>query len=390
MLHRFYREAGKFSAHTDYAKTMKQPAVILNFSPAPAFTKRFLFHPALTDAASTVHWFHIGQSGYGHDKSRWRSLLAEYLRAISTLGRGLGDVNAATLAYCHTTKYAFPSLLLCRLFGVGRVIYYNHGVPYVGHRGLLRLALQLLEQINLAIAHDFVTVTPGMVGLLRPGVAVDPWRHSIRPGSSSGLQTQRYVNSTVARQRARQRSNRGTRFLYAGRLQTRKGVFVLLEAWRAHIATHPADELWLCGFTSGDLAMYGTWAALPNLVAKGYVDDMTTVYDAVDVVVSPSFHEGFGYTLLEGAARACCIVSSAVPGPDVIFTPWMRHLMFEAGNSTSLQQVMARLSSRPGQLANGRLLAYRSALRFQTHKLTYPDFAPVSIRIPEPGTAARP
>jgi glycosyltransferase involved in cell wall biosynthesis len=147
---------------------------------------------------------------------------------------------------------------------------------------------------------------------------------------------------------------------------------VLLEAWRGHVARFPGDELWLCGFTAGELAAHGAWAKLPGLRVMGYVTRMDSVYHDVDVVVSASFHEGFGYTLLEGAARGCCIVSSAVPGPDVMFTPWMRPLLFAAGDSVDLARVMACLSSAITSLARGQLLSYRSARRFAMHKLSYP------------------
>jgi hypothetical protein len=156
---------------------------ILHFSLAPSFDRKFLFHPALNEPAGGVHYFAIGQSGYSTDRKRTRVVLCTYLRALRLLAAGFGDRNTRTIAYCHTTKFALPGLLLCRLFGVGQVVYFNHGVPYIGHRGPMRWVLRLLERANVAVAHRFVTVSPAMVGFLQPSAAANPWRHS--PGCGS-------------------------------------------------------------------------------------------------------------------------------------------------------------------------------------------------------------
>jgi glycosyltransferase involved in cell wall biosynthesis len=345
---------------------------ILHFSLAPSFDRKFLFHPKLNEAQSGVFYFAIGQSGYRHDRAGLVGIGAEYLRALKLLIRGIGAVNHQTVAYCHTTKFALPGALLCRMFGVGQVIYFNHGVPYAGRRGVVRWALRLLERANMAAAHRFVTVSPGMVGLLRPSLIVDPWSYSTRPGSSSGLRESDYAPARLVRQRVDDTRRPGTRYLYAGRLQARKGVFVLLEAWSKHVKRFAQDELWLCGFTTDELSAQGVLPTLPGLSVKGYVTDMPDVYAQCDVVVSPSFHEGFGYSLLEGAARGCCIVSSSIPGPDVLFTHWMREQLFAPGDAIDLNRVMARLSGSSKTLAAGRLLSYRASRRFEMSKLSYP------------------
>lgn len=345
---------------------------ILHFSPAERFSQKFLFHPALNIAGRGVHYFDIGKSGYVHDRTRLFGVLREYFRAARLLSSGIGTSNRSTIAYCHTTRFALPSLLLCRLLFVRQVIYFNHGVPYIGHQGLKSTLLRLVERLNVAVAHRFLTVSPSMVSYLKKGA--DARAHATWPGSSSGLWESDYLTKEQLWRRLNaDRSRQAVRFLYAGRLEARKGLFVLLEAWRTHSAAFPEDELWLCGFTAEKLATHGRWLELPGLRVLGYVDRMKEIYDAIDVVVSPSFHEGFGYTLLEGAARGCCIISSAVPGPDVMFSTWMREQLFKAGDSADLERVMAHLRCSASIIQRGRLLSYRSALRFSTKKLQYPD-----------------
>ena len=352
---------------------------IIHFTPDLSFSRKFLFHPTLNDAENGVYYFSIGRSGYQHDRAGLRDQLREYLRAVRLLAAGCGSVNQKTIAYCHTTRFAFPGLLLCRLFGIGQVVYFNHGVPYIGQKWLMRWLLRLIDRASVATAHRFITVSPAMVSLLQSGPDATPWIHSIRPGSSSGLRDSEYLSREQLLELVHgPHSSRGKRYMYAGRLHARKGVFVLLEAWRSHVENYPDDELWLCGFSAQELSAKGAWLDVPGVLVRGYVSDMRSIYDAVDVVVSPSFHEGFGYTLLEGAARGCCIVSSSVPGPDVMFTPWMREQVFNTGNAEDLAVVMSRLSGSSDALARGRLLSFRSALRFRSSRLTYPNPLPMA------------
>lgn len=350
-----------------------RPLRILHFTLAPSFDLKFLFHPLLNDAQADVHYFAVGQSGFAHDRALLRGQLRELLRALRLLWEGWDIENRNTTAYCHTTKFALLPMLMCRLLGVGQVIYFNHGVPYLGHRGLMRWALWMLERVNIAVAHRVITVSPSMARALLPADADHPWRYSTYPGSSSGLREADYANSEAVRLGGRKRTRPGVRYLYAGRLQSRKGIFVLLQAWQAHSLRYPDDELLLCGFDAQQLsAAWVDLGSLPRVIVKGYVEKMAVVYADVDVVISPSFHEGFGYTLLEGAARGCGIVSSAVPGPDIMFTPHMRHLLFPAGDASGLAEVMSRLSASPRALALAKCLSYRSARRFEMHRLAYP------------------
>lgn len=354
-----------------------RPLRILHFTPAASFDVRFLFHPLLNDAEGGVYYFAVGHSGYQHDRRPFSSQLREFLRGGRLLWSGTARENRRSIAYCHTTKLALLPLLMCRLFGVGQVVYFNHGVPYLGYRGPLRWFLWALEKANIAVAHRVITVSPSMARKLHPSDSDHPWHYSTYPGSSSGMKDTDYVSRSNLRLNLQKSTRSGVRYLYAGRMQRRKGIFVLLQAWQKHSANFSDDELWLCGFDAQQLAGAPVEVAkLPRLIVKGYETQMDRVYADVDVVISPSFHEGFGYTLLEGAARGCGIISSAVPGPDIIFTERMRHLLFSAGDADGLAQVMSRLSESPRALALAKCLAYRSACRFKMSRLIYP---PVSV-----------
>jgi glycosyltransferase involved in cell wall biosynthesis len=107
------------------------------------------------------------------------------------------------------------------------------------------------------------------------------------------------------------------RFLYAGQLSIRKGIPVLLEAWKR------AD------LKNAELHLVGSWLLAERMLRKvpqsvKYTEScsrrkMLNRYQSADVFVFPSFFEGFGLVLLE--AMACglpVIASDATAAPDLL------------------------------------------------------------------------
>lgn len=111
--------------------------------------------------------------------------------------------------------------------------------------------------------------------------------------------------------------SRTLRFLYTGQISLRKGMPVLLEAWRA--AAIPEAELHLVG-------LWQLADSLKHELPPGIAisppcssSELRDHYRNADVFVFPSFFEGFGLVLLE--AMACgmpAIASTATAGPDVL------------------------------------------------------------------------
>ena len=107
------------------------------------------------------------------------------------------------------------------------------------------------------------------------------------------------------------------RFLYAGQLSIRKGIPVLLEAWKR------AD------LKDAELHLVGTWLLADRIRGELPKDvhwfgacsrqELLGYYQSADVFVFPSFFEGFGLVLLE--AMACglpVIASDATAAPDLL------------------------------------------------------------------------
>jgi alpha-maltose-1-phosphate synthase len=151
------------------------------------------------------------------------------------------------------------------------------------------------------------------------------------------------------------------RFICAGQISLRKGVPLLLEAWKK------------AGLADCHLELVGGWR-LAERVRANLPADVTFVppcsrellrerYRAADVFVFPSFFEGFGLVLLE--AMACglpAIASEATAGPDVLDPSCGR--LIPTGDVDALVAALRGFAAHRGQLPELSSAARRRAEQF--------------------------
>lgn len=115
-------------------------------------------------------------------------------------------------------------------------------------------------------------------------------------------------------------------FLYVGRPERRKGINVLLKVLKTAAAMHPRILLLVVGPGNwGQYYRYVRESGLSDHVAfRGRVarDELIRLYQMCDVVVLPSYLEGFGLSVIEGMAS----------GKPVIAPQWsgVREIVLEA------------------------------------------------------------
>lgn len=132
--------------------------------------------------------------------------------------------------------------------------------------------------------------------------------------------------------------DRPLRFIFVGSLQARKGIPVLVDAWR-RLAPRDA-ELWLVGAASAQARKL--IPDLPGLALKGPISnaDLPAIFDACDAFVFPSLFEGFGLVILEAMANGLPVITTdATAGPDVL-TDGRDGFLVPAGDADALEARM--------------------------------------------------
>lgn len=137
--------------------------------------------------------------------------------------------------------------------------------------------------------------------------------------------------------------------LYYGRLDAEKGLDVLLEAWKLLALPPESATLLIVGDAVIDPDPAGSKRRLRNLAPAGCKwlplrRDVVTPLHAADVVVLPSYYEGFSLMVLEAMATGRPVVATRVGGtPEALSKPFDLFL-FEPGDAAGLARILSGLT----------------------------------------------
>jgi glycosyltransferase involved in cell wall biosynthesis len=87
--------------------------------------------------------------------------------------------------------------------------------------------------------------------------------------------------------------------------------------------------------------------AVEGVKGLGYLTDLKDFYAASDAVVLPSEHEGFPYSLLEGAAAGRPLIGTDIPGIRCAIQRGETGLLVGARDEAALSQAIKSLASNP-------------------------------------------
>lgn len=227
-------------------------------------------------------------------------------------------------------QYSTPNAALCASIAAKRAKikirnYHLMGIRYLGEQGLKRKFLRLFEGLACKKSTHIECVSSSNLTLameeklFRPGKGVVIWN-----GSSGGIDLNRfsYENSQRWRTERRREHQIGERdFVYGfvGRITQDKGIEELIKAFKilTKIKGHlklvligPIDfenklsEECLQDIENGD-----------NIIYIQQRFDIEKYYPMFDVLVLPSYREGFGNVIIEAGAMGVPAIVSDIPGP---------------------------------------------------------------------------
>jgi glycosyltransferase involved in cell wall biosynthesis len=228
-------------------------------------------------------------------------------------------------------------------------IYFLRGLRLETAPGAMKAILLWSERIAAACAH---TVVVNSRSLREQGLALGIVRSEkmelLGEGSSNGVDVARFSPGPT-----RVRADYGIPadapvVGFSGRLTADKGLPELLEAFAAILRERPDCYLLLVGWFDASEDALGTRLRArveghPRIVCTGYVADTAPFYRAMDVLVHPSWREGFPNAVLEAAASGVPAVATRCTGSRDAVVPEVTGLLVPPGDSGAIANSVLRI-----------------------------------------------
>jgi len=265
-----------------------------------------------------------GIAVHGVDMPRRITPLGD-LRAVARIRRLLCRVRP-TIIHGHTPKGGLLAMLGGWLARVPVRIYHIHGLPLMTARGGKRALLRLTERVSCALAHQVLCVSESVREVVvSEGLCPAEKIKVLGSGSINGVDAEGIFNPARlpadGRETVRRRygiPHNAVVAGFVGRIVRDKGMVELAEAWRTLREELPDLHLLLVGpFEPQDAVPADVEALLrndPRIHLLGLNWDTPPLYAAMDLVLLPTYREGFPVSPLEAAAMQLPIVATRVAG----------------------------------------------------------------------------
>lgn len=255
-------------------------------------------------------------------------------------------------------------------------LYCQWGIRYVGMSGISRKIFKAIEKVVCRNSTNIRAVSPmNKAFAVSEGLYPEEKAVVVGKGGTIGVDMQRYDISKKAEYRSTIRKQYGISdeaFVYgfAGRVSADKGCTELMTAFRKITESEPDAKLLIVGPMEdgcGVPAEILEWARKSNqVVMTGMIDGskMNEYYSAMDVLVHPTYREGFGMVLQEAGALGIAMITTKIPGASEVMEEGISCLLVEPKNMLELESTMKKLitdreySKKIGQAAYERTKQY--------------------------------
>ena len=226
------------------------------------------------------------------------------------------------LVQYSTPNAAFCGAIAGKLAKVKIRNYHLMGFRYLGAKGVLRYVLKMLEKTTCKISTHIECVSKSNLELgIKEKLFPKEKGMVVWNGSTGGLDLERLDREKREQYFGEVRKELGLSkddfvFGFVGRITKDKGVDEILEAFGK---IEESSKLLIIGQKEGTSTLNPVlWENAQRddrIIIHDSVTDIERYYAAIDVLLLPSYREGFGMVVAEAAAMGTPAVVSKIPGP---------------------------------------------------------------------------
>ncbi len=257
------------------------------------------------------------------------------------------------IVHSHTPKAGTLSMLAAKLAGVPHRLHTIAGLPLVEAKGAKRLLLNLVEKITYKCATKIYPNSFGLVDIiLENNFTKKDKLKVIANGSSNGIDTAYFDPKlfTEHDKLSKLKASLGLLnddfvFVYVGRLVSDKGINELLLAFNKINNENNKVKLLLVGTYENELD-----PLLPksmeiiknnkNIVSTGWVDDVRPYFVISNVLVFPSYREGFPNVVMQSGAMELPSIVTNINGCNEIIEDEKHGIIIPTKNDDAIYKAM--------------------------------------------------
>ncbi len=275
--------------------------------------------------------------------------------------------------HAHTPKAGLISMLAGWITGVPVRIYTIHGFPHMEAKPLMRFLLRLCEKLTCRLSHRALCVSPSLLKFAQQeGFPKKSKMQALLYGSVNGIDTEHFNPALFNHEdRKKIRAEYGIPAQaqvmgYVGRLVIDKGIIEMADAWDKLREQFPDLHLLMVGptETTEDQAIHirKRLEKDPRVHWTGFFLDIPRILTAMDLLVLPSYREGFGYAPLEAAAMELPSVATRIIGLYDAVVDGETGILIKQKNTEALVAAVKHLLDNPqlrdkmGQAGRRRVL----------------------------------
>ena len=266
------------------------------------------------------------------------------------------------IVHSNTPKASLLGMIAAMFCRVPHRIYTVTGLRFETTHGIMRFVLKTMERITCQCATKVIPEGDGVkAALLRERITRKPMQ-KIHNGNINGVDLVWYNRTEEVEKRAveiRGESDAFT-FVFIGRIVRDKGIVELIEAFTRLSNERDNVKLRLVGRFEDKLDPLpaATREAIDNcdkIEFDGYQADVRSYLAASDVLVLPSYREGFPNVVLQAGAMGLPVIVTDVNGSDEVIESEVNGVIVPKYNSDALYESMSSMvenRERTAQMAD--------------------------------------
>lgn len=286
---------------------------------------------------------------HGIDMPRGVSFIGS-LRAVARLKAFFKEQKFDLIQY-STPNAALYASIAAKAAGCGVRNYHLMGNRFLGSKGIGKAILKLMDKTACRLSTSIECVSRSNLELgAEEGVYPKDKATVVWNGSSGGVDLKRFDISKREEWRNRLRRELGYRdddfiFGFAGRITRDKGMNELLQAF---FELNDESKLFIIGYDDSgtlDPALWEKAVSSPRVKIHSPSGEIEKYFALFDVLVLPSYREGFGNVVIEAAAMGTPAIISGIPGPIDAVIPGRTAVTVKPGDTAGLAAAMERLQT---------------------------------------------